>query len=93
VQVIYLLLQQCLFTSLCTAQAKAQRKNFHYFYPTYISKEHLSIGEFDEDGKGPEPVFIDPDCGSDEGPEVRLGYRCHHYDENDEKFTTPYEWK
>lgn len=24
---------------------------------------------------------------------VRGGFRCHHYDANDEKFTKPYEWK
>ncbi|VEU43884.1 unnamed protein product [Pseudo-nitzschia multistriata] len=28
-----------------------------------------------------------------EDHEVRGGFRCHHYDENDEKFTKPYEWK
>merc|ERR1711981_1237426 len=24
---------------------------------------------------------------------VRGGFRCHHYDADDEKFTKPYEWK
>lgn len=24
---------------------------------------------------------------------VRAGFRCHHYDPNDQKFTTEYEWK
>ncbi|KAL3919651.1 MAG: hypothetical protein SGPRY_005553 [Prymnesium sp.] len=25
--------------------------------------------------------------------EVRRGFRCHHYDASDPKYTTPYEWK
>jgi len=53
----------------------------------HVGAEHLSVGEFDEEGSGP---------GSDKrrlGSEERLGFQCHHYDESDPKFTTPYEWQ
>lgn len=54
--------------------------NIHW----HIGAEHLSVGEYDENGKGPEDPYED---------EERLGFQCHHYDETDPKFTTPYDWK
>lgn len=56
--------------------------------------EHYSVGEYDEYGDGPN--------GNAEAPEtrrlaakdeVRGGFRCHHYDAKDPKFTKQYEWK
>ena len=62
----------------------------------HLGAEHLSVGQFDEAGKGP----IDGGNASDSfgrrqlaGSDVRLGFRCHHYDESDEKFTRPYSWQ
>ena len=49
----------------------------------HLGAEHYSAGEFDENGSGP----------SDEDHEEREGFQCSYYDENDEKFTTPFEWK
>jgi len=64
----------------------------------HLGAEHLSVGEFDEHGKGP----VAPETYCDENVDggrrlaeecTRLGFRCHHYDAADPKFTTPYEWK
>jgi hypothetical protein len=65
----------------------------------HLGAEHLSVGEFDEQGTGPADVagycaenaeggrrLADDEC-------TRLGFRCHHYDAADPKFTTPYEWQ
>jgi hypothetical protein len=49
----------------------------------HLGAEHLSEGQYDENGKGP----------SSEGYKERLGHRCHFYDAADPKFTTPYNWK
>merc|ERR1719464_1661622 len=46
----------------------------------HLGTEHYSAGEFDEHGNGP------PEGGHDSrrlGENVRLGFRCHHYDETD----------
>jgi Delta carbonic anhydrase len=64
----------------------------------HIGAEHYSLGEYDETGTGPE---FDPALdGIDDIEErrrlaspMRLGYQCKHYDENDPKFTTPYDWQ
>jgi len=53
----------------------------------HLGAEHLSEGEYDENGKGPSTDKYDEDKGE------RRGNRCHYYDESDPKFTTPYEWK
>jgi len=85
----------------------------------HLGTEHYSMGEYDEDGSGPngnigldehsddpeayhdgvEPIAY-RDMTDDEkdsrrlaGDSVRGGFRCHHYDADDEKFTKPYEWK
>lgn len=50
----------------------------------HLGAEHLSVGEYDETGKGP---AVDAD------PENRQGFMCTKYDENDSKFTKPYDWK
>mmetsp|Transcript_918 Transcript_918/g.1174 ORF Transcript_918/g.1174 Transcript_918/m.1174 type:complete len:359 (-) Transcript_918:206-1282(-) len=52
--------------------------------------EHLSVGEYDEMGTGP--------TGKEEAHralagEVREGFQCRYYDENEDMFTKPYEWK
>jgi hypothetical protein len=51
----------------------------------HLGAEHRSAGEFDEDGHGP--------GDHRRAGEARLGHRCHKYDAEDPKFTTPYEWK
>jgi len=52
----------------------------------HLGAEHLSVGEYDENGKGPGEIQkLDGDA--------RHGFRCNKYDETDAKFTTPYEWK
>lgn len=53
----------------------------------HVGAEHLSVGEYDENGKGPE----DPHFPAES--KTRVGHLCHLYDETDPKFTTPYEWK
>jgi hypothetical protein len=63
-------------------------------------------GEFDEHGKGPhssrrrlEAKALKLLGKEEEGRQlaaegdVRMGFRCNHYDATDAKFTTPYEWK
>jgi len=51
----------------------------------HLGAEHLSVGEYDENGKGPAHRRLATD--------IRLGFRCHHYDANDPKFTTEYNWQ
>merc|ERR1712087_445208 len=66
--------------------------NVHWHYGT----EHLSVGEYDEYGSGPNMSAEEDDFGEDEwrrlGELARLGFQCHHYDESDAKFTTEYDW-
>jgi len=61
----------------------------------HLGSEHYSVGEFDEGGDGPNGNIGVPEWANRNLAEedVRDGFRCHHYDANDEKFTTPYEWK
>ena len=54
----------------------------------HLGAEHYSLGEFDENGKGPSDKKRRQLAGK-----VRLGYQCHHYDETDKAFTTEYDWK
>merc|ERR1711920_207379 len=63
----------------------------------HLGSEHRSEGEFDESGKGPHPYELH---GADNrrrqlapGQTLRQGMLCHHYDESDAKFTTPYAFK
>jgi hypothetical protein len=63
----------------------------------HLGTEHLSMGEFDENGKGPAKAVVHDDHGDADSrrlaTEARMGYRCHHYNANDAKFTTPYKWQ
>ena len=70
----------------------------------HLGSEHYSYGEFDEYGNGPygnipRPEWADRDLAStttedSEGEhQVQDGFRCHHYDATDAKFTTPYHWQ
>lgn len=56
----------------------------------HLGAEHYSVGQFDENGKGSREIdwTIDGGGGDDLG-----SFQCHHYDENDVKFTRPYDWK
>jgi hypothetical protein len=61
----------------------------------HLGTEHYSYGQYDEDGDGPDgneprPTWANRDLAAGA---VRGGFRCHHYDAKDEKFTKPYEWK
>jgi len=68
----------------------------------HLGAEHRSAGEFDEAGTGP-PNTISPatpkGTGSLDSATRRLagpyrrGFRCHKYDANDARFTTPYDWQ
>merc|ERR1719326_809587 len=64
----------------------------------HLGVEHLSVGQYDEHGDGPDDAWasstIDDDhrrLASADG--VREGYQCRWYDETDPKFTTPYNWE
>ena len=73
----------------------------------HLGSEHYSYGEYDEDGNGPHGNIERPEwanrrtvaetaaAGADEElhVEVQDGFRCHHYDASDAKFTTPYDWQ
>jgi Delta carbonic anhydrase len=50
----------------------------------HLGSEHLSVGEYDELGTGP-----------DNGMEAttRQGFQCRHYNVDDPRFTRPYDWK
>ena len=55
----------------------------------HLGAEHLSVGEYDESGKGPTEIAQRRKLAGKE----RQGFQCTLYDEADEKFTKPYEWK
>ena len=55
----------------------------------HLGTEHLSVGEYDETGTGPSDVNQRRRLAG----EARQGFQCKYYNENDPKFTTPYEWK
>jgi hypothetical protein len=55
----------------------------------HLGAEHYSVGEFDETGSGPSEIHERRRLAG----KVRQGFQCSHYDANDPKFTTPYEWK
>ncbi len=59
----------------------------------HLGAEHYSVGEFDENGHGPHDDKDHAHVRDLAEGEVQDGYRCHHYDANDSKFTTPYSWK
>jgi len=51
----------------------------------HLGTEHLSVGQYDEKGKAPKHRRLAADA--------RKGFSCHHYDSNDAKFTTEYDWQ
>lgn len=51
----------------------------------HMGAEHYSLGEYDEQGSSPKDRRLAGD--------VRHGFKCHHYDSSDSKFTTEYDWK
>ena len=63
----------------------------------HLGTEHYSAGEYDEGGDGPHGNQKRPDWAARERDlaegKVRDGFRCHHYDAEDEKFTKEYDWK
>lgn len=68
----------------------------------HLGSEHYSVGQYDETGNGPHgniprPTWADRDLATtgtdEEHAEVQDGFRCKHYDPNDAKFTTPYNWQ
>jgi len=63
----------------------------------HLGAEHRSVGQYDENGMGPlkagTPFATNPNAGGRRLADVRYGYACKHYDANDARFTTPYEWK
>ena len=63
----------------------------------HLGTEHYSAGEYDEGGDGPHGNQGRPDWAARERDlaegKVRDGFRCHHYDAEDEKFTKEYDWK
>jgi len=55
----------------------------------HLGAEHLSVGQYDETGKGPGKRHRSLLAGSD----TRLGFRCKHYDAANPMFTKAYTWK
>merc|ERR1711871_1073309 len=57
----------------------------------HLGAEHLSLGEFDEKGKGPPggPNYDRRELAAN----ARLGHRCHHYDATKTMFTKKFDWK
>jgi len=61
----------------------------------HLGTEHLSVGEYDDEGKGPDGFTVahSGDDGSRRlADTARLGHRCHHYDDTKKEFTTEYNW-
>lgn len=60
----------------------------------HLGAEHLSVGEFDDMGSGPDADdHDDHDHDRVLAEDARLGGRCHHYDKTDAKFTKEYDWQ
>lgn len=59
----------------------------------HLGTEHYSVGEYDENGSGPNGNINVPYRRDLSEEEVQDGFRCHLYDPNDEAFTKPYDWK
>ena len=57
----------------------------------HLGAEHLSVGEYDEAGKGPSQADEPHRKLLAEG--AREGLLCHHYDDHEAMFTTEYDWK
>ena len=72
----------------------------------HLGSEHLSVGQYDQNGKGPDnngqrkddsnanhPDLANRRLAEEAGAPVDYGFRCHHYDANKAEYTTPYTWK
>jgi len=62
----------------------------------HLGTEHLSVGQYDENGKGFQHANAEDNAAGATrrlAKGVRQGFRCHHYDAQDPKFTTPYDFK
>lgn len=61
----------------------------------HLGAEHYSAGEYDENGFGPSSVNNEGDNRRRlaAGEDVREGFQCNYYKENDAKFTTPFNWQ
>ena len=63
----------------------------------HLGAEHLSVGEYDENGTGPavdqNGVAINNNNRALAEERVDQGFRCNKYDESEPMFTTPFEWK
>jgi len=59
----------------------------------HLGTEHLSVGQFDEHGKGPGEAGSNRKMLAADAHDVRKGYQCLHYDAADAKFTKEYDWK
>ena len=60
----------------------------------HLGTEHLSVGQFDENGTGPKTTRRRRRSRSMLAEkEVRLGFQCNYYNATDEKFTKPFDWK
>merc|ERR1719298_364469 len=52
----------------------------------HLGAEHRSAGQYDESGTGSQK-------SSRRAADPRQGLRCHHYNDKDAMFNTPYEFK
>merc|ERR1719330_993655 len=62
----------------------------------HLGAEHLSLGEFDTSGKGPDIEGEEDEDGEVDSrrlAKARRGHRCHHFDDSDARFTTEYDWQ
>jgi hypothetical protein len=59
----------------------------------HLGTEHLSVGEYDEMGKGPHTTDEEGHRALAAGEDVRGGYRCNYFDAAESKFTEPFEWQ
>jgi hypothetical protein len=70
----------------------------------HLGSKHYSYGKFNEYGNGPHgniprPEWADCDLSETDTEDVDVmhqvqdGFRCHHYDATDARFTTPYNWQ
>mmetsp|Transcript_37939 Transcript_37939/g.45743 ORF Transcript_37939/g.45743 Transcript_37939/m.45743 type:complete len:426 (-) Transcript_37939:251-1528(-) len=56
----------------------------------HLGTEHLSVGQYDENGKGPKAKSYRRSLLAGD---VRKGFQCMHYDDKDEKFTKEFTWE
>lgn len=64
----------------------------------HLGAEHRSENQFDENGQAPNShrrlsSEIRPSYHRQLAGDVRYGGKCYHYDSQDDRFTTEYEWK